>query len=124
MKQYSILNSEKIKRIKETIKLFLDNNGEVSDERLAQMLSLQEIKSSSSTVGRDLTININKLFYQLNGFEKLTDEQIKIIEFIKNKRLENLQNAKRKGGKNSLHNSDYIKDDNNDKFQGSKKRIY
>lgn len=123
MKQYSILDSGRVKRITKTIKLFFDNDGKISDEQLAQILILEGIKSSSSTVGRDLTINIKKLFYQLNESENLTDEQKIIIDFIKSKRLENLQNAKIKGGNNSSINNNYLRDNNN-KFQGSKKRLH
>lgn len=124
MKQYSILNSEKIRRIEETMKIFLANNGNISDEQIAQLLAISNITSSSSTVGRDLTINIKKLFYQLNNFEDLTNEQIETINFINEKRKENLKLAKIKGGKVSSFNNDYQKDANNDKFQGCKSRYF
>ena len=54
--------TDKAKRIMRTLELFVDNNGDISDENLARLLSLENIVTSSSTVGRDLTINLKKLF--------------------------------------------------------------
>lgn len=103
--QYNIDN-----RILETVKLFFENEGKISDNDLARILTLNEIKTSSSTVGRDLT---NKRTMELIG-----EEQFELILKLReeNKRIGNI-----KGGKNSVANNDILKDENG-QFTGSKKR--
>lgn len=98
---------EIIKRIKETVKLYLENRGEISDEQLAHLLTLSNIKTSSSTVGRDLTGNIAK--------ELLGEEVFKNIQDL---RAKNKIRGNQKGGTNFSLNNNYTKDDTG-KFNGS-----
>ena len=102
-------NQEKeiINRVKETVKLYLENKGEISDEQLASLLSLSNIKTSSSTVGRDLTGNIAK--------ELLGEE---VFENIQDLRTKNKIRGNQKGGANFSLNNNYTKDDTG-KFTGS-----
>ena len=84
--------TDKAKRIMRTLELFVDNNGDISDENLARILSLENIVTSSSTVGRDLTINLKKLFLKENKAKQLDDnltqEQASVIAFVMQKRKE------------------------------------
>ena len=112
-----MLNSEMLIRINNTIKIFLDNNGEISDEKIARTLAFLGIKSSSSTVQRDLTENIKRLYMQVNNSLELTDKQKENIEFIRRKRKENLSKAKQKGVINSYKKNEIIKNDDS-KFNG------
>lgn len=98
---------EIINRVKETIKLYLENKGEISDEQLANLLTLSKIKTSSSTVGRDLTGNIAK---------ELLDEEV--FQNIQNLRAKNKIRGNQKGGTNYSLNNNYTKDDTG-KFTGS-----
>lgn len=110
------MNSEMILRIKRTLEIFLENKGNISDENLAKLLAFDGIKSSSSTVGRDLTVNLKRMFA-----ENITDEQSDIIKFVEMKRKINKYNGNIKGGQNSVFNNDIIKDENG-KFKGSLRR--
>ncbi|MBP3635014.1 MAG: hypothetical protein J6J17_00955 [Bacilli bacterium] len=110
------MNREIILRVKRTLEIFIENNGEISDENLAKLLTFENIKSSSSTVGRDLTVNLKRLFSN-----NATEEQLKIIKFVEMKRKINKYNWNIKGGQNSAFNNDIIKDESG-KFKGSLKR--
>lgn len=120
------------KRILKTLRIFIDNNGDITDELLARSLAIEGIQSSSSTVGRDLTINLKKLFSEqnrgnvskinnLNG-DGFTDEQASVLAFITKKRKDNKYKGQVKGGKQSVFNNNIEKDDSTSKFNGSKKR--
>ena len=50
------------RRALETAKVFIEYNGKLSDIELASVLEKRGIKTSSSTVGRDLTFNLEKYF--------------------------------------------------------------
>ena len=102
-------NIERLERVKKTIEIFLENNGRISDEDLANILSLSKIQTSSSTVGRDLTGNIAK--------DILSEEE---FNYIKNLRAENKLRGKQKGGLHSNINNNYLKDENG-KFAGCRR---
>ncbi len=102
---------EKIyKRVAMTIELFMENDGEISDEALAQLLAFQNIKSSSSTVGRDLT---SDYAVDLIGKEKVAK--------IKQMREKNKLKGNQKGGLNYALNNDFEKNETG-QFKGSHKR--
>ncbi len=109
-----MINDEKeqiiINRIKNTIELFFENNCSISDKDLAEVLTLNGIKTSSSTVGRDLT---SEKAEALVGTE--------IIEKIKEYRQKNKELGLSKGGQHSVFNNN-IERDENGKFTGSKPR--
>ena len=98
---------EIINRVKETVKLYLENRGEITDEQLAHLLTLSKIKTSSSTVGRDLTGDVAK---------KLLDKEV--FENIQKLRTESKLKGNQKGGTNFSLNNNYLKDENG-KFVGS-----
>ena len=99
----------KYKRVKQTIKLFLEHGGLISDIELANILKAEGIDTSSSTVGRDLTGDMAK--------EILTEEQYNNIVLL---RASNLLKGKQKGGQNYALNNTYQKDEHG-KFTGSKR---
>lgn len=119
------MKDEVIKRITKTLELFIENKGEISDEQLASLLSLEGIKTSSSTVGRDLTINLRKMFINNSISNELSEKELEkklnIINFVAQKRTENKNKGQVKGGVNSVFNNDILKDENG-KFRGSVKR--
>ena len=121
---------ERTKRILTTMKVFIDNEGTITDEQLASTLALMGITTSSSTVGRDLTINLEKVFKEENAkksieegriIDELTDEQISIIAFIKKKRKDNKKEGLSKGGTISSRRNDIEKNEDG-KFNGCRKR--
>lgn len=118
--------TDKAKRIMRTLELFVDNNGDISDENLARLLSLENIVTSSSTVGRDLTINLKKLFLKENKAKQLDDnltqEQASVIAFVMQKRKENKHNGQIKGGRVSVINNDIERKKNTSQFNGSVRR--
>ena len=118
--------TDKAKRIMRTLELFVDNNGDISDENLARLLSLENIVTSSSTVGRDLTINLKKLFLKENKAKQLDDnltqEQASVIAFVMQKRKENKHNGQIKGGRVSVINNDIERNENTSQFNGSVRR--
>ena len=118
--------TDKAKRIMRTLELFVDNNGDISDENLARLLSLENIVTSSSTVGRDLTINLKKLFLKENKTKQLDDnltqEQASVIAFVMQKRKENKHNGQIKGGRVSVMNNDIERKENTSQFNGSVRR--
>ena len=118
--------TDKAKRIMRTLELFVDNNGDISDENLARLLSLENIVTSSSTVGRDLTINLKKLFLKENKAKQLDDnltqEQASAIAFVMQKRKENKHNGQIKGGRVSVINNDIERKENTSQFNGSVRR--
>ena len=118
--------TDKAKRIMRTLELFVDNNGDISDENLARLLSLENIVTSSSTVGRDLTINLKKLFLKENKAKQLDDnltqEQASVIAFVMQKRKENKHNGQIKGGRVSVINNDIERKENTSQFNGSVRR--
>lgn len=118
--------TDKAKRIMRTLELFVDNNGDISDENLARLLSLENIVTSSSTVGRDLTINLKKLFLKENKTKQLDDnltqEQASVIAFVMQKRKENRHNGQIKGGRVSVINNDIERKENTSQFNGSVRR--
>ena len=118
--------TDKAKRIMRTLELFVDNNGDISDENLARLLSLENIVTSSSTVGRDLTINLKKLFLKENKTKQLDDnltqEQASVIAFVMQKRKENKHNGQIKGGRVSVINNDIERKENTSQFNGSVRR--
>ena len=108
-----------------TARLFCELKGNVSDIELAEILNKRGIETSSSTVGRDLTVNLSEYYTYMNeskyGFSGLKEEEEVIVRFIKNKRAQNKLDGKRKGGKNSVKNNEIIRDSNNH-FKGSRPR--
>lgn len=122
---------ERTKRVLATMKAFIDNEGKITDEQLASTLALMGIATSSSTVGRDLTINLEKTFREENSKKsmeedrktvgELTDEQASIIAFIKKKRKDNKQEGLSKGGTISSRRND-IERTIDGKFNGCRKR--
>ena len=118
--------TDKAKRIMRTLELFVDNNGDISDENLARLLSHENIVTSSSTVGRDLTINLKKLFLKENKTKQLDDnltqEQASVIAFVMQKRKENKHNGQIKGGRVSVINNDIERKENTSQFNGSVRR--
>lgn len=113
---------KKSPRVLLTAKTFLKEDGNISDIDLAEKINEMGFKTSSSTVGRDLSENLEECYKHMNNSDSLTEEQEKIVELIKQKRRENKLVGKVKGGINSTTNNDYIRDNNN-KFQGSRKRV-
>lgn len=99
-----------IHRVKNTIELFFENNCNISDNDLAEILTLKGIKTSSSTVGRDL---VSERAETLVGAS--------IVGKIKECRRLNKENGLSKGGKISVFNND-IERDENGKFTGSRPR--
>ena len=100
-------------RIIETVKEFLAHGGEISDKDLAVVLNNNGVKTSSSTVGRDLTDGYEDL---RKGYNHSTvDRQYisqEIASFIKDKRSEALLKAKIKGGITSSINNTVVRDKN------------
>ena len=120
------LNNIEIKgnRALETAKLFMEHEGNISDIDLAKELKEKGIETSSSTVGRDLSTNLERYYLFLNSKNDkayLDEEQQRIIDFIKEKRKSNKYEGKIRGGVNSSSNNEIIRDENNH-FKGSKKR--
>ena len=120
------LNNIEIKgnRALETAKLFMEHEGNISDIDLAKELKEKGIETSSSTVGRDLSTNLERYYLFLNSKNDkayLDEEQQRIIDFIKEKRKCNKYEGKIRGGVNSSTNNEIIRDENNH-FKGSKKR--
>ena len=117
-------------RAEETARLFLEHNGNISDIDLAKKLNEKGIKTSSSSVGRDLSKNLEDYYLYINRENKiikqdenyLTDEQQKTIDFIRKKRKENLYKAKVTGGTVSAERNQYIKGSDS-KFKGCKKNV-
>jgi len=111
----------KEKRIIETVKEFLAHGGEISDKELAVVLNNNGIKTSSSTVGRDLTDGYEGLKNSYNhstiDCQYISQE---IASFIKNKRSEALLKAKIKGGITSSINNTVVRDKDG-KFIGCRK---
>ena len=120
--QYIIKKGE---RALATAKLFCELKGNVSDIELAEMLNKRGIETSSSTVGRDLTVNLSQYYSYMNeskyGISGLKEEEEVIVRFIKKKRAQNKLDGKSKGGKNSVMNNEIIRDNNNH-FRGSRPR--
>lgn len=105
------IQEEKItERVKATLEIFFENDGLISDNDLADILTFSGIKTSSSTVGRDL---ISERAEQLVGKEGL--------KYIKKLRKLNKTLGQTKGGINSIFHNDVIRDENG-KFRGSAKR--
>ena len=100
---------EQYKRQKTTVEFFLQNK-ELSDREIADELIKQGIKTSSSTVGRDLINTIRN---------KLVDRNV--AEAISQQRRLNRQAGRQKGGINYAANKNYKKDENG-KFIGSNKK--
>lgn len=101
-------------RIIRTMELFVEKGGNITDQHLALLLQKENINSSSSTVGRDLTINIRKLFLDYNKDKNhhndsdstsLTKQQAAILAFIIQKRKQNKHKGQIKGG--SMHKNNY-----------------
>lgn len=109
-----MINEEQKLKIKErilvTLKIFYENEGKISDEVLARLVSIAGIETSSSTVGRDLTSNKIKNYIgeeEYNNIQKMRKEN-KLLGTIK-------------GGKKSSTINIIFKDENGH-FTGSKKR--
>ena len=127
LRQISIeFKAKKNERIEATLNEFIKYNGKISDKDLAEELRKKGIKTSRSTIDRDLTNNLSDYFIELNktkyGFESLTEEQENIILSVRQKRLENKVEGNKKGGINSSINNEAIKDEKGH-FKGSKKRV-
>ncbi len=141
-REEQVLNNklQKQTRILKTLELFVQENGNISDEELAQKLIKLNIQTSSSTVGRDLSVNIKKLFIEENiqklshtdhlaahlvarlDSSELTSEQVSILAFIKKKRKDNKHMGQIKGGTNSYNNNDILRDKETGQFNGSSKK--
>ena len=98
------------KRILLTLKLFYENNGDINDEQLARLVSMAEVPTSSSTVGRDLTSNRLKQLISQEEYDE-----------IQNLRRKNKEKGQILGGRNYAFYNDYTKNEKG-KFTGSKKR--
>ena len=100
--------TEKKERIIKTLQVFMDNDGKITDEQLAELLLMTGVKTSSSTVGRDLSENLEKIFLEENKRKntsnniiqnvELTKEQASIVAFVKKKRKDNKHQGQVKGG--------------------------
>ena len=102
---------EKIeKRILATVKLFFANEGKISDEELARIVSISGEETSSSTVGRDLTSDKTK---------ELIGE--KDFNLILSMRAQNKLDGKQKGGIISSNKNNITKNENG-KFTGCERR--
>ena len=125
-------HNKKVIRVLKTLELFTQNNGNISDSELARLLTHFNIESSSSTVGRDLTINLKKVFLDQNKNastsvehlinDGLTSEQVSILAFVTQKRRENKHRGQIKGGQHSVFNNNILREENSTKFNGSSKR--
>ena len=99
---------KKRERIIYTLQVFMDNDGKITDEQLADKLLEIGVKTSSSTVGRDLSENLEKMFLEENKRKniknnallnlELTTEQASIIAFVKKKRKDNKHSGQVRGG--------------------------
>ena len=99
---------KKRERIIYTLQVFMDNDGKITDEQLADKLLEIGVKTSSSTVGRDLSENLEKMFLEENKRKntknnallnlELTTEQASIIAFAKKKRKDNKHSGQVRGG--------------------------
>lgn len=113
MVKYMINKDQKFKieeRILITLKLFYENEGKISDESLARLVSMLGINTSSSTVGRDLTGDKIKNYVSKEEYEKIQEmrSKNKIIGTVK-------------GGKKSASINIICKNENGH-FNGCKKR--
>ncbi len=99
-----------MERVQATIEVYFANDGLINDTDLANILTLSGIKTSSSTVGRDL---VSTRAEQLIGTDRL--------EYIKKLRQKNKELGLSKGGKNSVFNNN-IERDIDGKFKGSAPR--
>lgn len=99
-----------LERIKTTIDLFFENDGKISDTDLARLVAIYGIKTSSSTVGRDLT--------SLRTLNLVGEKRMALIQKL---RTQNKYEGTRKGGISSISNNDVLRDSNG-RFQGSSKR--
>lgn len=121
----------KRERIIKTLEVFMDNDGKITDERLAEALSLMEIKTSSSTVGRDLSENLKEILdeeikrknYDPTSPElsELLQKKANILAFVKKARKDNKKEGNAKGGLTSSRNNN-IERDENGKFNGCRKK--
>ena len=129
----------KKRRVLTTLQVFVENDGEITDDLLAETVIFFGVETSGSTVGRDLTVNLEKIFLEENRRKEmeahygesssqehldgstLTQEQISIIAFVKKKRQENKKNGNSKGGRTAIRNND-VKKDKEGKFDGCRKR--
>ena len=114
--------NKKMTRVLNTVKIFIEKGGNISDIELAETLNEKGIKTSSSTVGRDLTSNLIEYYNYINQCSSLNEEQKKTVEFINEKRTQNKLDGKRKGGVNFSINNESIKDKKGH-FKGSKSRV-
>lgn len=109
-----MINKEQKNKIEEriliTLKLFYENEGKISDESLARLVSMLGINTSSSTVGRDLTGDKIKKYISIEEYE--------VIQKMRN---QNKINGTIKGGKKSSTINIICKDENGH-FNGCKKR--
>lgn len=108
-----ISREQKIKieeRILITLKLFYENEGKISDEYLARLVSMEGFVTSSSTVGRDLTGKRIKDYISQEEYEKIQEI-----------RKQNKIDGNIKGGKKSSTINIICKDENGH-FNGCKKR--
>lgn len=109
-----MINEEQNLKVKErilvTLKIFYENEGKISDEALARLVSIAGIETSSSTVGRDLTGEKIKNY--------ISEEEYNNIQ---NLRKENKLLGTIKGGKKSAAINIICKDENGH-FTGSKKK--
>lgn len=118
-------------RILKTLELFIENEGRISDKDLATAVNLAGIKTSSSSVGRDLSENLEKLFKEENERKQamgqsisteLTEEQASVLAFVRKKRKDNKLEGNSKGGSTSVKLND-VQKDKLGKFNGCKRRI-
>lgn len=109
-----MINKEQKNKIEEriliTLKLFYENEGKISDESLARLVSMLGINTSSSTVGRDLTGKRIKDYISQEEYEE-----------IQKMRKQNKIDGTIKGGKKSSTINIICKDENGH-FNGCKKR--
>ena len=120
--------NKKSQRVFDTLKEFLKHNGNISDVDLAKELNKNGVSTTSSTVGRDLSINLVECYLYINrekGIGNETDqvllpEQIEVLKLVESKRKENKALGRSKGGKTSTSNNEYVRESDG-KFKGIKK---
>lgn len=111
-------------RVSKTLSIFLDNDGNISDREISEALAMCGIESSSSSVGRDLTVSLEKylklglfdFLFDDEDFNKLIGEEKQskyenFMDFISNKRKTNKHAGQVKGGLKSVFNNEIVRDE-------------
>lgn len=124
LKQKEVNSNKKIERTLMTLQVFVEYKGKITDEMLADKLQEKGIKTSSSTVGRDLKPeNLESFFIEqaakkraLNNDKNVTNElspeESSIVAFVKKKRIESKKAGNSRGGLVSSRKSNIEKEKN------------